>query len=1108
MHIVICIRKNKLKRQFLSSKRFKFTKKETKMKNCPKCGKMINQEDLICKFCGKSLIPSENIRLFEEWYNKGMGNCKVGNFLQAIKELVKALEYKFDDIETLINIGICYVKLSQYKNAIDYFKRAIHIDHNSYSGWFNYGISCLYFGELDVANESCKQLIRIDPENYRAKELMSSYFTLKELLSTIKLENSSYPLRIKDMLRNGMLLFFRGEIQQGIKLFIEIIQFNSTIAEAWMILGTLYLYANQLELALNSLEKAVRLNPNLEMAWSSMGAVYDKFSQYNKALECYNKSLNINPNYSKAWTNKGLALDMLNIFGEALKSYDKSISLNPYNPIVWVNKGELFKKLRVFDTAKECYEEAYKNNPYYEPAKGAIDSIKTEIAYAIPRFDSEGNKIRETVSDATDYCNCCGKKNYVRLERCEYCRNPMPPKIDFRRFSHERYGTANENAEEILKLAEQTDNESNKEKIIKGIEELTFEGEFEYVFEISGKFLKYNSTSIECWFWRGKALSALGKDIEALNCYIMATRLRNGWDIAMTNLMITQSILKDKESKLKIRKMDRKPQSIKIIVSAESWNAQGAYSQTMGQFEEALYCFEKSLFLNNNYSPAKKNKARVIALLKEENLYDFDKELKQKTLLEQLDKLSLQTIQDFESILGDKFEIVKELQNDKIFKLGRRLELVIENNQIKEIGIFNWPIERVPESISNLTHLKNFTCINSFGKSFGKSLTLPISFGKSFNKSFGKSLTLPISFGKLKDLTKLNLRGNKFEVISMISGLSELINLEILTFSSNGIKKIEGLDTLKNLKKLYLHSNKIKEIEGLDSLTNIETLELESNKIEKIKGLNNLKNLSNLGINYNALKKIEGLEHLDNLRTISIFGNKDIENLIKEIGKDGVQDDGPKFVDYCRSKYIEENGLDNDFVVVNGKKFYVWNKKLRLFKLNINSKDEIQRFDQLHDLKEIDFSNNNLTKIPRLEHLNSLQILKLSNNQIQEIENLTSLTNLRILNLSSNKIRNIKNLEPLISLEELQLGFNEITEVNGLDSLVKLKKLHLNHNKIENVKGLGNLKELDHLSLHANWEFVKKKIGNDKFQEMGIQHNGYLVENPKKVVEYCFNLLK
>jgi len=148
-------------------------------------------------------------------------------------------------------------------------------------------------------------------------------------------------------------------------------------------------------------------------------------------------------------------------------------------------------------------------------------------------------------------------------------------------------------------------------------EELIYNGDFENVIDLCNELLRKAADSSMGWFWKGKALSALGRDDEAVNCYAKSYDLKK-WITCQTNYIGAKSILRNKNSKDEMRKMENPPDSTTIIQSAKSWNAQGAYDQTFGKFEVALYCFEQALSFDQEYSLAKRNKDRVIQLLKQE----------------------------------------------------------------------------------------------------------------------------------------------------------------------------------------------------------------------------------------------------------------------------------------------------------------------------------------------------------------------------------------------------------------------------------------------------------------------------------------------------------
>lgn len=90
-----------------------------------------------------------------------------------------------------------------------------------------------------------------------------------------------------------------------------------------------------------------------------------------------------------------------------------------------------------------------------------------------------------------------------------------------------------------------------------------------------------------------------------------------------------------------------------------------------------------------------------------------------------------------------------------------------------------------------------------------------------------KKLTIEFILSKTnnnnpKNIKALNLWGNKFTDISV---LSELPSLEIISLVGNQIKDISVFKKLKNIRELYLKDNQISDIAQIDNLKNCKKLE-------------------------------------------------------------------------------------------------------------------------------------------------------------------------------------------------------------------------------------------------------------------------------------------
>jgi Leucine-rich repeat (LRR) protein len=116
-----------------------------------------------------------------------------------------------------------------------------------------------------------------------------------------------------------------------------------------------------------------------------------------------------------------------------------------------------------------------------------------------------------------------------------------------------------------------------------------------------------------------------------------------------------------------------------------------------------------------------------------------------------------------------------------------------------------------------------------------------------------------------------------------LSGLVQLINLEILVITHQQIKTIKELRSLNKLVSLFLYNNNIKSLEGIEELITLQQLYIQSNKIELISPVQKLINLKEFYINDNCIASLDGLteEHGEKLEKFFCKPNENLKQ--KEI---------------------------------------------------------------------------------------------------------------------------------------------------------------------------------------------------------------------------------
>ncbi|XP_042630153.1 dynein axonemal light chain 1 [Cyprinus carpio] len=130
---------------------------------------------------------------------------------------------------------------------------------------------------------------------------------------------------------------------------------------------------------------------------------------------------------------------------------------------------------------------------------------------------------------------------------------------------------------------------------------------------------------------------------------------------------------------------------------------------------------------------------------------------------------------------------------------------------------------------------------------------------------------------KASEATAVKLYGQIPPIEKMDASLSNLVNCERLSLSTNCIEKIANLNGLKNLKILSLGRNNVKNLNGLEAVGDtLEELWISYNLIEKLKGIHVMKKLKVLYMSNNLVKEwgeFQKLADLPSLVDLVFVGN-------------------------------------------------------------------------------------------------------------------------------------------------------------------------------------------------------------------------------------------
>jgi len=261
-----------------------------------------------------------------------------------------------------------------------YYNEAILTDSTYIDAYMNNALVFEAKGELYDAIEMYDQVLILNPTYdqalYKRANLYLDVDQYYRALDDLKGLNNSW----KD---SAKLYFTKGLVQTKLRRYNDAIQefqhslvVNGNQAQAYINIGNVYYYKNELDSASSYLRKGLELDASEANGFNTLGLISTKQKAYENALLKFNKALTLDDKNAWSLNNKAYVFIKTNELDSASYLINESMKLDPYNAWVYRNKGLLEIKKHNVDKALKYLEKAYKMDQ-------SIDSIIADLAYAL-----------------------------------------------------------------------------------------------------------------------------------------------------------------------------------------------------------------------------------------------------------------------------------------------------------------------------------------------------------------------------------------------------------------------------------------------------------------------------------------------------------------------------------------------------------------------------------------------------------------------------------------------------------------------------------------------------------------------------------------------------
>jgi len=303
-------------------------------------------------------------------FNIGMTHFFQGEYLNAVEYLKKSLAIQPKDVNTWINLGICYTPKQQtkikiklpvdtfsvkatrnplvnYQKAKYCFEKALEINPNNDTALSNLAVSYDQLGNFSKAKETFKKAIQINPNYFLHWTLLGQVYIhskefskAKEALEKAISLDSSYWLIYHNL---GLIYLSTNEFELAKLNYLKSIKKYPDNWIAWLHLGDMYFLKlnNPIE-ALRCFQKAAEIDSNNPTILNRYGDFFLETKNYQLSKFYLEKSIELDPNDSKTFMNLSLACHSLGDNIKAIEYIKKSIRLDPNNYLGYLNLGHYY----------------------------------------------------------------------------------------------------------------------------------------------------------------------------------------------------------------------------------------------------------------------------------------------------------------------------------------------------------------------------------------------------------------------------------------------------------------------------------------------------------------------------------------------------------------------------------------------------------------------------------------------------------------------------------------------------------------------------------------------------------------------------------------------
>jgi tetratricopeptide (TPR) repeat protein len=283
-------------------------------------------------------------------YVRGLLSTDRGDLKSAINDFREALQRDHSIVGAWQDLGLAYVKLNLWREAVDAFAELAKQRGDSVEAAYFHALALYNTQQSEAAEKEVRRALRLNPGAADAYTLLGIILASRgnangeaseALTQAVALDGANF-----DAIFNlGRVRYAEKDYQGAINSLREAVRMKPNVPEARFFLGTSLEAAGDSAAALTEYDELIKLDPASAYGLVGSGAVLLKQGRKDEAISALRRAIAIDSKNFEARWSLGRALMLSEQYGEAVEALQVAVSLDPQRPDAHYQLGQALRRL-------------------------------------------------------------------------------------------------------------------------------------------------------------------------------------------------------------------------------------------------------------------------------------------------------------------------------------------------------------------------------------------------------------------------------------------------------------------------------------------------------------------------------------------------------------------------------------------------------------------------------------------------------------------------------------------------------------------------------------------------------------------------------------------